>query len=111
MKVKYEDEWIKIVHKESKPKTEIYDVISKCQNLTIGEVRWDVGWRSYVWQDPLIKLSDRCLLSLGYFVMKRNIEHKGKKQFINEFIDEFIEMMDKQFGKNWDCKGVQHKKQ
>ena len=93
----YEDEWIRIVRKETKPKTKVYDVISKCQNLTIGEIKWDTGWRSYVWQDPLIKLSDRCLLSLGYFVMKKNIEHKGKKQFI----EEFIEMMDSQFGKNW----------
>ena len=104
----YEDEWIKIVHKESKPKTEVYDVFSKCNlqrceegrefEATIGEIRWDKGWRHYVWQDPLIKLSDRCLFSLGYFVMKKNIEHKGKKQFV----EEFIEMMDKEFGKNWD---------
>ena len=94
----YQDEWIKIVHKESKPKTEVYDVFSKCQGLTIGEIKWDRGWRHYVWQDPLIKLSDRCLFALGYFVMKKNIEHKGKKQFV----EEFIEMMDKEFGKNWD---------
>ena len=99
MKIKkvYEDEWIKIFHRESKPKTDVFNVVSKCQNLSIGEVRWDTGWRHYVWQDSLIKLSDRCLFSLGYFVMKKNIKHKGKKQFV----EEFIEMMDRQFGKNW----------
>ena len=29
--------------------------------------------------------------------MKKNIAHKGKKQFV----EEFIEMMDRKFGDNW----------
>ena len=99
MKLKnYEDEFIKIVHVKSKPKTEVYDVISKCSNQSIGDISWDIGWRHYVFGDRLIRLSDRCLFALGFFVMNMNIEHKGKKQFI----DNFIEMMDKKFGENWD---------
>ncbi len=96
----YEDEFIKIVHKESKPKTNVYDVVSKCRNLTIGEIKWDTGWRHYVWQDPLIKLSDRYLLSLGLFVMEKNIKHKGK----NDFVTQFVKFLDEKLGKNWDGK-------
>ena len=93
----YEDEFIKIVHLQSKPRTEVYDVISKCGDESIGDVSWDRGWRHYVFGDRFIKLSDRCLFALGFFVMKMNIAHKGKKQFV----EEFIEIMDREFGKNW----------
>ena len=44
MKIVYEYEWIKIIHITSKPKTEVYDILSKRSGLTIGEVRWDTNW-------------------------------------------------------------------
>ena len=77
MKVEnYEDEFIKITHVESKSKTEVYEVWSKCSNNSIGEIEWDTGWRHYVFQDEVIKLSDRCLFALGEFVKKMNNAHK-----------------------------------
>ena len=74
----YEDEFIKIEHIESKPKTEVYEVWSKCSKSTLGEIRWDVGWRHYTFQDEVLRLSDRCLFALGNFVKKLNKSHKPK---------------------------------
>jgi hypothetical protein len=77
--IRYEDEFIQIIHKESKLKTEVYAIWSKCSCSTIGEISWDNGWRRYVWSDRLVRLSDRCLFALGEFVKKCNENHKRKK--------------------------------
>jgi hypothetical protein len=75
-----EDEWIKFIEKESKPKTKVYAVMSKCSDCELGEIKWYPSWRHYCFF-PTLELetvhSDRCLLSISQFITKLNVEHKG----------------------------------
>ena len=75
-----EDEWLKFVEKESKPKTKVYSVMSKCSDCELGEIKWYPSWRHYCFF-PTLELetvhSDRCLLSISQFITKLNVEHKG----------------------------------
>jgi len=73
-----EKRWMEFKELPPKPKTRVFDVISNCQGLSIGQVKYDTGWRHYVFEDSLIKLSDRCLFELGFFVQKLNEERKSK---------------------------------
>ena len=74
----YEDKFIKIYHISSKPKTEVYEVWSKCSNILLGNILWYPKWRHYVFDDAKNIYSDRCLFALGEFVKKCNENHKRK---------------------------------
>ena len=73
-----EDKWLKFVVKENKPKTKVYSVRSKISDCELGEVKWYPQWRHYCFF-PTIELetvhSDRCMLSIAYFIMRLNEEH------------------------------------
>jgi len=75
----YEDEFIVIEHLESKPKTEVYEVNSKCTGYWLGQILWYPQWRHYVFMPaneyPTVH-SDRCLFAIGDFVKKLNTNHK-----------------------------------
>ena len=75
----YEDEFITINHIESKPKTEVFEVWSKCSSSPLGVIKWHPNWRHYTFQDEVIILSDRCLDALATFVKKCNRKHKFKQ--------------------------------
>ena len=78
-----EDEWLKVILVGSKPKTNIYEVISKCSDCLLGIIKWYPSWRHYCFF-PTIEIetvySDRCLISIGEFITDLNKQHKEKKK-------------------------------
>ena len=75
-----ENEWLKFILKEVKPKTKIYSVWSKCSNIELGEIKWYPQWRHYCFFIGDKVYSDRCLIDMGEFILHLNEEHKGGKQ-------------------------------
>lgn len=79
--IMYEDEWLKIILTEIKPKTRVCSVMSKCSDCKLGEIKWYPAWRHYCyfpnWQDEFV-YSDRCMLAIGTFLLNSNKEHNGK---------------------------------
>ena len=73
----FEDDWLRIVIKERKPKTIIYGVQSKCSDCELGEIKWYPQWRHYCFVQPTLVFSGRCLLALGKFVEECNKKHRG----------------------------------
>jgi hypothetical protein len=78
----YEDEWLSFQLSERKPKTNVYDVVSKCSLCILGVIKWYPQWRHYCFfPNTLIKTvySDRCLLSISEFITKLSLEKKEDK--------------------------------
>lgn len=71
--------WLDFIEKESKPKTKVFSVWSKCSDCELGEIRWNGAWRHYGFF-PTAEIetvhSDRCLLEISHFITKLNEEHK-----------------------------------
>lgn len=83
LKVEKEDEWLSFELKERKPKTNVYEVVSKCSQCILGWIKWYPSWRHYCFfPTTYIETvhSDRCSLSIGEFVEKLNEEHKKKNE-------------------------------
>lgn len=79
----YEDKFIIIRYVYSKPKTKVYEVISKYSECKVGLIHWYPQWRHYTYEPIIeykIELSDRCLLALAEFVYRMNKEHKENKK-------------------------------
>ena len=78
-----ESKWLEFREKESKPKTKVFSVWSKCSDCGLGEIKWHPAWRHYCFF-PKIEFStvhsDRCLLEISQFITKLNEEHKQKKE-------------------------------
>ena len=74
--------WLEFVETERKPKTKVFDVVSKCDCTVLGEIKWYPSWRHYCFF-PAIDIetvhSDRCLLEISQFITKLNEEHKKSK--------------------------------
>jgi len=79
MCIKKEDKWLKFKKIREKPKTNVYSVISKCNDYELGEIAWYPQWRHYCFfpsfRDQTVH-SDRCLISIGEFILALNTEHK-----------------------------------
>lgn len=77
------DKWLIFNEIKSKPKTKVFEVISKCTNDIIGIIKWYPAWRHYCFF-PTIDFetvhSDRCLLSISQFITKLNEEHKNENK-------------------------------
>lgn len=74
-----EDKWLSFELSEKKAKTNVYDVVSKCSECILGEIKWYPAWRHYCFfPNNLIKTvhSDRCLINIGEFVLELNKQHK-----------------------------------
>ena len=75
--------YLEFVEMESKPKTKVYSVESKCGDCTLGEIKWYPSWRHYCFF-PTTEFqtvhSDRCLQEISEFVTKLNEEHKEKSK-------------------------------
>lgn len=84
------NKWIEFKEKESKPKTKVFSVWSKCSNCELGEIKWHPSWRHYCFF-PTIKFktihSDRCLLKISQFITELNEEHK-ENRWRNKFWEE-----------------------
>jgi len=81
IKVEKEDEWLSFELSKRKPKTNVYDVISKCSQCILGWIKWYPQWRHYCFfPNTMIETvhSDRCLLSISEFITDLNKKHKLK---------------------------------
>jgi hypothetical protein len=103
MKIVYEDKWIVMeewTDYAKSHKTRKFTVWSKCGECRLGEINYDTGWRRYVFSpikyDKTI-YSDRCELSIGYFIFCMNRKRKSK----SDFTEKLIKILDEEFGKNW----------
>lgn len=62
-------------------KTKKFMIWSKCSECILGFIRWDTGWRHYLFFPTLefeTKYSDRCMMNIGLFLEQLNQEHKDK---------------------------------
>ena len=76
-----ENMWLEFKEIKPKPKTKVIEVWSKCSNCILGIIKWDTGWRHYLFFPTLefkTKHSDRCMLQIGFFIMNLNKEQKIK---------------------------------
>lgn len=80
-KIWKEDEWLYFELIDKKPKTNVFQVMSKCSNIRLGVIKWHPSWRHYCFF-PTIDIetvySDRCLISIGDFLTELNKEHREK---------------------------------
>lgn len=73
----FEDEWLKIFVDEIKPKTKVFDVMSKCGDCSLSLIAWHNAWRHYCFFPKNNTVhSDRCLMAIAGFITRMNIEHK-----------------------------------
>lgn len=81
-KIWKEDEWLYFEQTEEKPKTKVFQVISKCSNIRLGIIKWHPQWRHYCYfpttEEETI-YSDRCLSSIAEFIKEINEQHKKPK--------------------------------
>ena len=71
---------VDFVLKETKPKTKVYSVISKCSDFELGIIKWYPSWRHYCFFPTMGEEtvhSDRCLAFISEFITKLNKEHEG----------------------------------
>lgn len=77
-----EKKWLLFELKERKPKTDVYSVLSLCDGLELGIIKWYPSWRHYCFF-PTIEIetvySDRCLIELSEFITRLNKRHKLKQ--------------------------------
>ena len=63
-------DYLMAVHVGTSPsgKTEIWDIVSRSRNDTLGEVRWLGGWRQYVFRpDEGTIWNEECLRDVAQF--------------------------------------------
>ena len=63
---------------EMMKKTKKFNVISKCSDCKLGEIRWYPQWRNYCYMIGDLVFSDRCLMEMSQFITRLNKEHKKK---------------------------------
>lgn len=74
-----EDKWLYFELVKEKPKTKVFNVISKCSGMRLGLIMWYPRWRHYCFFPTVEEAtvhSDRCLLSISSFITELNEKHK-----------------------------------
>ena len=85
-KIWKEDEWLYFELIEKKPKTKVFQVMSKCSDVRLGLIKWYPQWRHYCFFPTMEEetvYSDRCLTSIGEFITELNLKHKEVKAGCN----------------------------
>ena len=63
--------YITMIHAESKPKTEVFAVMTKDQEVTLGVIKWYAPWRQYCYiPDDNTIYSRGCMADINDFVEK-----------------------------------------
>jgi len=74
--------WLEFREEESKPKTKVFSVWSKCSDCELGKIKWHGAWRHYCFF-PTTEFetmhSDRCLLEISQFITELNQKHKERR--------------------------------
>ena len=70
------EEW----KKNPKAKTKRFLIHNKVTGDSLGEIKWDTGWRQYVFEDDEIKLAEGCLFELFEHIKNLRLERENKKQ-------------------------------
>jgi len=74
-------EYIRFELIEQKPKTGVYAVLSKSQNVELGIVKWYAPWRQYCFfPSELIIFSSGCMVHIVDFIKNLHEERKRKKR-------------------------------
>lgn len=79
-KIWKEDEWLYFELIDEKPKTKVFQVISKFSYVRLGTIKWYPSWRNYCFFPTMEEetvYSDRCLSSISEFISSLNTEHKS----------------------------------
>jgi hypothetical protein len=87
-KIWKEDEWLYFELMEEKPKTKVFEVVSKCSNTRLGVIKWYPSWRHYCFFPTIVEetvYSDRCLLSISQFIAELNTKHKEGQNEASSF--------------------------
>ena len=72
--------WIRFEYLYSKPKTEVWAVVSKSSHEILGQIRWYPCWRQYVFFPEADTLySNGCMEVILNFITRLMSEHKQKK--------------------------------
>jgi len=58
-------------------KTKLFDVWNKVTNEKLGQIRWDCGWRCYVFDDDVMKFAEGCEFEL--FEKLKNLREEREK--------------------------------
>ena len=86
------EKWLIYRMVEQKPKTQVWHILSRCDEFRLGLIKWYPAWRHYCFiidlplilelakQGNELVYSDRCSLSITNFVARLNAEHKQMKK-------------------------------
>lgn len=71
-----EPKWIKFVLAEHKPKTSVYNVLTK-ENVYLGQIKWYPSWRCYAFYPANDTIFEKtCLQDINNFIEKLMSERK-----------------------------------
>ena len=77
-----EGKWIKFILKEQKPKTQVWSIVAKEDNLELGYIAWFGRWRKYAFfPNNNIVFEPQCLKDIIAFIEKLMQERKADKDF------------------------------
>ena len=72
--------YITMIHAESKPKTEVFAVMTKDQEVTLGVIKWYAPWRQYCFlPDDNTIYSKGCMNDINDFIGKLGDMRKGSQ--------------------------------
>ena len=71
------NKWIFFEKCGDKPKTEVWAIINKSSDESIGQIEWHYPWRQYVIiPEPSTVFNDGCLETITAFIKRLNKERK-----------------------------------
>jgi hypothetical protein len=62
-----------------KNKTKLFDVWNKVTNQKIGQIKWDMDWRGYVFDGDYLKMAEGCEFEI-FEKFKELREERGVKE-------------------------------
>lgn len=85
----YHFDWIRFVQTphaaNCKRVTALWTVIAKQGDVVLGHVRWDTGWRRYVFAPALNTIFEQdCLRDIASFIQRRTEDHKVRRRMQKE---------------------------
>lgn len=60
-------------------KTNTFEIHNKENGSNLGEIKWDTGWRCYVFDDGEIKLAEGCLYELFEKMLSLRLERENQE--------------------------------
>jgi hypothetical protein len=71
--------WVRFEVAGQKPKTMVWNVIAKADNVVLGQVLWFARWRGYAFfPAPDTLYEARCLSDIAAFIKEQNAAQRRK---------------------------------